>query len=99
MKKIFTMYILTCLLVVMIAGMLEVPVIGDIDNPSYNEVPLYYIENSVDDTKSPNTITAVLKYYRGVDTLLEAGVLFSSIVAVMSVLRGHRVLKKKEGVS
>ncbi|QUH25652.1 hypothetical protein [Serpentinicella alkaliphila] len=96
MKKFFTMYVLVCLLIVMIAGILEIPAIGDPNNPSYNEVALYYIENAVEDTKSPNAVTAVLKYYRGTDTLLEAGVLFTSIVAVMSVLRGNKSESKKE---
>lgn len=94
-KKIVTLITTVGLLIIMVAGMLEVPEIGAIDNPSYNEVPKYYIENAVDDTKSPNLVTAVLKYYRGVDTLLEAGVLFTSMVAVSSVLVGTK--KKKEG--
>lgn len=95
MKKLFTVFVLMGLLAIMIIGMMEMPVIGDEDNPSYNEVALYYIENAIDDTKSPNTVTAVLKYYRGVDTLLEAGVLFTSIVAVMSVLRGNKTPEKE----
>ena len=93
MKKAFLICVLTILLIMMVSSMLEMPVIGTLDNPSYNEVPSYYLENAVDDTKSPNTVTAILKYYRGADTLLEAGVLFTSIVAVLSVLQGI----KKEG--
>ncbi|AKL96774.1 hypothetical protein CACET_c33300 [Clostridium aceticum] len=98
MKKLFTIFVLIGLLVIMITGMLEMPPIGNINNPSYNEVATYYVDNSIDDTKSPNTVTAVLKYYRGADTLLEAGVLFTSIVAVLSVLRGNETsTHKKEG--
>jgi len=96
-KRFFTFCLLVCLLIVMIAGILEIPIIGDIENPSYNEVAVYYLENSIADTKSPNAVTAVLKYYRGADTLLETGVLFTSVVAVISVLRGNKTSSKKEG--
>ena len=90
MKKLSSILILGGLLAIMIVGILELPAIGNPDNPSQNEVAQYYINNAIDDTLSPNTVTAVLKYYRGVDTFLEAGVLFTSIVAVISVLRGNK---------
>ncbi len=89
MKKLFVPLVFLGLLGIMFVSIMELPAIGDPENPSQNEVSEYYIENAVDDTRTPNTVTAVLKYYRGVDTLLEAGVLFTSIVAVISVLRGN----------
>lgn len=90
MKKLSTILILGGLLAIMIVSILELPAIGNPDNPSQNEVAEYYINHAIDDTGTPNTVTAVLKYYRGVDTFLEAGVLFTSIVAVISVLRGNK---------
>ncbi|MDR5659340.1 hypothetical protein RH915_07540 [Serpentinicella sp. ANB-PHB4] len=96
MNKIFMAFVLVGLLIIMVMGMLEMPEIGHVDNPSYNEVAVYYTQNAIEDTKSPNTVTAVLKYYRGVDTLLEAAVLFTSIIAVISVLRGNKTLTEKK---
>lgn len=93
MRKLFIPLMFLGLLGIMFVSVMELPAIGDPENPSQNEVADYYIENAVDDTKTPNTVTAVLKYYRGIDTLLEAGVLFTSIVAVISVLRGNVVKK------
>ena len=89
MRKFFIPLMFLGLLGIMFVSVMELPAIGDPENPSQNEVADYYIENAIDDTKTPNTVTAVLKYYRGIDTLLEAGVLFTSIVAVISVLRGN----------
>ncbi len=93
MRKFFIPLMFLGLLGIMFVSVMELPAIGDPENPSQNEVADYYIENAIDDTKTPNTVTAVLKYYRGIDTLLEAGVLFTSIVAVISVLRGNVVKK------
>jgi multisubunit Na+/H+ antiporter MnhB subunit len=93
MRKFFIPLMFVGLLAIMFVSVLELPAIGDPNNPSQNEVGEYYIENAIDDTKTPNTVTAVLKYYRGIDTLLEAGVLFTSIVAVISVLRGNEIKK------
>ncbi|MCC5912195.1 MAG: hypothetical protein JJT76_17400 [Clostridiaceae bacterium] len=98
MKKLLIIGVLSGLLVIMITSMMEMPPIGDINNPNYNEVAVYYVDNAIDDTKSPNTVTAILKYYRGADTLLEAAVLFTSIVAVLSVLRGNETSTQKEKV-
>lgn len=96
MRKFFIPLMFLGLLGIMFVSVMELPAIGDPDNPSQNEVADYYIENAIDDTKTPNTVTAVLKYYRGIDTLLEAGVLFTSIVAVISVLRGNVAKKSLE---
>ena len=87
MSKLLTLILLGGLLFMMILSILEMPSIGDEKNPSYNEVTEYYLENSVADTKTPNVVTAVLKYYRAVDTLLEAAVLFTAIAAVLTVLK------------
>lgn len=87
MNKLLIIVLLGGLLFTMIFSILEMPTIGDEKNPSFNELSEYYLENSIADTKTPNVVTAILKYYRGIDTLLEAAVLFTAIAAVLTVIK------------
>ena len=90
MKKTFFMIVLAGLLVLLITSVMEMPGIGSIDNPAYNEVTRYYVENAVKDSNAPNIIAAIITDYRAFDTLGETTVLFTSIAAVISVLSlGH----------
>lgn len=79
---------------ILVYSIMEMPTIQNQDAPSYNEVTEYYIKNAVNDTGSVNFISAILADYRGFDTLGETIVLFTSVIAVASVLR---TVKKKEG--
>lgn len=87
MSKLFIIVLLGGLFFTMVFSILQMPSIGDEKNPSFNELSEYYLENAIVDTKTPNVVTAILKYYRGVDTLLEAAVLFTAIVAVLTVIK------------
>ncbi len=90
MKKIFFMIVLAGLLLLLITSVMEMPGIGSIDNPAYNEVTRYYVENSIKDSNAPNIIASIITDYRAFDTLGETTVLFTSIAAVISVLSlGH----------
>lgn len=62
------------------------PVIGDSTAPAHTHVSDYYIENALQDTHSPNLVTAVLADYRGFDTLLETTVMFSAGVCAVMIL-------------
>lgn len=90
MNKLFTLLILGGLLVVLLGSIAEMPSLGEVDNPSYNEVAEYYLENGVEDTSSTNIIAAIITDYRAFDTLGETTVLFTSIAAVISLLGIHR---------
>lgn len=98
MKKLMLMVVLAGLFVVLVSSILKMPALGSIDNPSYNEVTHYYLENTLDDTKAVNVIAAVITDYRAFDTLGETTVLFTSIAAVISVLQiGHHKKEKNKG--
>lgn len=84
------------LLIIMISSILEMPSFGDLNNPSYNKVANYYINNSIEDTNSLNVVSAIITDYRAFDTLGETTVLFTSIVAVLSVLKGTSDKNKEE---
>ena len=48
----------------------------------------YIIENTQQETGTTNAVSAVVFDYRGFDTLGEATVLFTTVVAVLAIFRG-----------
>lgn len=96
MKKKFTLIILAGLLFILLSSISEMPSLGDVKNPSYNEVADYYVNTVIEDTNASNVVSSILTDYRAFDTLGETTVLFTSIVAVISVLRG-KAYKEEEG--
>lgn len=98
MKKLLFIFVLTGLFLLLVSSILKMPALGSINNPSYNEVTNYYIDNTIEDTNAPNIIAAVITDYRAFDTLGETTVLFTSIAAVISVLQiSHHKNKEGEG--
>ncbi|KAB3534153.1 hypothetical protein F8154_09450 [Alkaliphilus pronyensis] len=95
MKKALVILVLLGLFVLLTSSVLKMPSLGSIDNPSYNETSVYYIENAIEDTHAPNAIASIITDYRSFDTLGETTVLFTSIAAVLSVLRLNHNSKEK----
>lgn len=67
-------------------GISALPPFGDPNAPANLHVSPYYIENSVRDAATPNTVTAVLTDYRGFDTLIETVVVLTAALACMLVM-------------
>ena len=70
----------------------DLPAFGDPQAPASIHIAPYYLEHSLGETKTPNVVTAVLMDYRGFDTMLETGVIFTSGLACWLLLRrehGH----------
>jgi multicomponent Na+:H+ antiporter subunit B len=80
--------------VVLVYGMLALPRFGDLDSPPSTHVSPYYTENSLRDSKTPNTVTAVLTDYRGFDTLIETVVVLTAALACMLVVGAGRGTKR-----
>jgi len=59
---------------------------ADPQAPANVHVSPTYIEDSVEDTHTPNTVTAVLADYRGYDTLGETVVIFTAGLACVLIL-------------
>ena len=98
MKNFFVIFALGALLILMISSYIEMPPMGDPENPSYNEVAQHYLDRSLEETRAPNVIATIIMDYRALDTLGEATVLFTSIAAVLTVLTNiDKKSKKKEG--
>lgn len=97
MKKILAIVILTGLLILLLSSILEMPILGSIDNPSYNETTYYYLNNALEDTNAPNVIASIITDYRAFDTVGETVVLFTAIAAAVSVLKVfHEDTNKKK---
>ncbi|HEX2255943.1 MAG TPA: DUF4040 domain-containing protein [Afifellaceae bacterium] len=84
----------------LIYGTLDLPAFGAADTPIHLHVAPYYLENSIEHTKVPNVVTAVLASYRGFDTLGEVTVIFTGGIGVLLLLKGRRRRDKgREGAA
>ncbi len=99
MKKILIRLLFITLFLLMSYSVLQMP--GDIglQSPAYNEATEYFIEESVKETGAINIIASILTDYRAFDTLGETIVLFTSIIAVISILRPYTKDPQKEAES
>jgi multicomponent Na+:H+ antiporter subunit B len=64
----------------------DLPDRGDPSAPASTHVAADYIERSMEDTNTPNAVTAVLADYRGWDTLGEAVVVFTAALCCVLIL-------------
>jgi multicomponent Na+:H+ antiporter subunit B len=67
-------------------GILALFPFGDPAAPPNVHVSPHYIENSLAEMNTPNTVTTVLASYRGFDTLIETVVVLAAALACMLVL-------------
>lgn len=87
MKKIPVILLMVSLFIVLSYYVVSMPSTSEVTSPSYNETVLYYIENAKEETGAKNIVAAILTDYRGFDTMVETIVLFTAIIAVVSVLK------------
>ncbi|MGV7221506.1 MAG: DUF4040 domain-containing protein [Nitrospinales bacterium] len=84
---------LTTLIVFPLLGVLllyaagDLPEYGDSNSPASVHISPTYIEQSYQDTHTPNVVTAVLMDYRSLDTMIETVVIFASGIACALLLR------------
>jgi multicomponent Na+:H+ antiporter subunit B len=94
-EKIPTHHARIPLLVVLITGAAlvygtyDIPDFGDPHSPAQQHVKPRYIERSVEETGTPNIVTAVLASYRGYDTLGELTVIFTAGIGVLLLIGGR----------
>ncbi|QLY40225.1 hypothetical protein HF295_04845 [Hujiaoplasma nucleasis] len=99
MKKVIANILFIILFIILVFAIFEMPTQASVDAPAYNDVVDYYIEEGAKETNASNLIAGILADYRGFDTLGETIVLFTSVVAVGSVLRSTKHDKElKKGV-
>jgi multicomponent Na+:H+ antiporter subunit B len=71
----------------MVYGAQDLPPVGSVDAPANTHISPLYLERSLDETGTPNVVTAVLMDYRALDTLIETTVIFTAGVAASLLLR------------
>lgn len=77
-------------------GTLDMPHYGDPNAPIHRHVAPHYLEDSPQEVGVPNIVTAVLASYRGYDTLGETTVIFTAGIAVLLLLKGARLRRRRE---
>jgi len=87
MKNLICIIITVLIIGVLLVGVSELPEFGNPNNPEHNALSKGYIENAMKDTGAKNIVSAVILDYRALDTFIEATVLFSGAIAVMTVLK------------
>jgi multicomponent Na+:H+ antiporter subunit B len=90
MRKILSNSLFIILFLVLVYAVFNMPTEANVFAPSYNDVAIHYLEEGARETNASNIIAAILADYRGFDTLGETIVLFTSVVAVGSVLRSTK---------
>ncbi len=78
---------LPVLAMLLLYGAGDLPAFGDPLSPASTHISPEYLENSVAQTRTPNTVTAVLMDYRALDTLVETIVIFTAGIACALILR------------
>jgi len=68
-------------------GAADLPAFGDPGSPANTHISPFYLENSVEQTRTPNVVTAILMDYRSLDTLIETIVIFTAGIACALILR------------
>ncbi|MFZ9085671.1 MAG: DUF4040 domain-containing protein [Steroidobacteraceae bacterium] len=71
-------------------GTLDLPPVGEADNPAHQHVAPRYLEQSGVEIGIPNVVTSVLASYRGFDTLGEVVVIFTAGLGVWLLLSSRR---------
>ena len=77
-------------LALMLYAGIDLPNRSDPQAPASVHVSPFYIERSVEDTDTPNIVTAVLADYRSYDTLGETIVIFAAGLACILLLMKRR---------
>jgi len=65
----------------------DMPDWGDTTSPANAHVSPRYIEQTLNETATPNAVTSVLADYRGFDTLGETTVIFTAAIVCIMLLR------------
>ncbi|RJX28838.1 MAG: hypothetical protein C4554_01830 [Dethiobacter sp.] len=68
---------------VLLMTVMEMPIYGEVTNPSNNYVMRRYIDMGIKESGGYNYVTNIVLDYRGYDTLLETTVIFTGVMAIM----------------
>ena len=78
--------VVAAFLAVMLYASSGLPDRGEPDTPAHQGIAEIYLESSLEDTETPNVVTALLADYRSADTLGETMVILTAALAATLVL-------------
>ncbi|MFC1872670.1 hydrogen gas-evolving membrane-bound hydrogenase subunit E [Chloroflexota bacterium] len=84
--KYFYFVALALFFALMLYATTGLPEKGDPAAPAMTHITPEYIENTIEDTHTPNIVTSVLADYRSYDTLGETVVIFTAGLACVIIL-------------
>ncbi len=93
--RVFCVLFCIFLVLMLLSAVSNLPIVGDADKPTNNEVAARYIERGLQETGSVNIVTGMILDYRAFDTLGESHVLFAATCVVLILLR----IDKKKGAN
>ena len=96
--RLFSIVLTITIITVLLITVTQMPPFGNPDNPTNNEVYTRYIEQGVADTGALNIVAAMILDYRAFDTLGEAFVLLTAVMAVIMLIRTPGVAAVKSKV-
>ena len=82
-----TLFIFPLLGILLLYAAKDLPEFGDPNSPASTHISPTYLEQSYQDTHTPNVVTSVLMDYRSLDTMVETVVIFSAGIACALLLR------------
>ena len=85
--SLVTLIVFPLLGVLLLYAAKDLPAFGDPNSPASVHISPTYLEQSYQDTHTPNVVTAVLMDYRSLDTMIETVVIFASGIACALLLR------------
>ena len=85
--SLITLIIFPLLGVLLLYAASDLPGFGDPNSPASVHISPTYLEQSYQDTLTPNVVTSVLMDYRSLDTMIETVVIFSAGIACAFLLR------------
>jgi multicomponent Na+:H+ antiporter subunit B len=88
--------LITALGVLLVWASNDLPLRGDPASPAATHVSAYYIQNALEDSNTPNMVTAVLADYRGFDTFGEAVVVVAAALSCLLILLRRREEEEEE---
>ncbi len=87
--SLITLIVFPLLAVLMLYAAGDLPEFGDPNSPASVHISSTYLEQSYQDSHTPNVVTSVLMDYRSLDTMVETVVIFASGIACALLLRRH----------
>lgn len=87
MHKIASTVVTILLIGFLLIAVKDMPEFGSELSPVNNEVSEKYINDSLEEVGAINIVASMILDYRAFDTFVETSVIFTSLIAVMAILK------------